>query len=217
MRHHGALLLRLDPVQQIHGAGLGIVEAGHLLSEQAQQKGLQVEVAVQQAELLEHQLGTFLALGAFVLVHLLAQDAADLFAGVDHALDRLVVGEMRVLADKSENAVERSQKVCGLLLGQVRVAAGGRGVFVLACVLTTGAFALLSRGILCGLLRAFIAGSGFRRFGLRGGRHGGQAQRQQQHAYGSSKQRQGLPLRRGKKDGASGTHGEDGLAAPVCF
>ncbi len=65
------LFLHADPVEHVHGLGLGVVIGFDLLLQQRQQKRLQVEVAVQQAELLEHDLVALQPLGSFILVEFL--------------------------------------------------------------------------------------------------------------------------------------------------
>jgi hypothetical protein len=59
---HRLLLLDVHPVQHVNGLGFGVVVGLDLLLEQRQQKGLEGEVAVQQAELLEHNLAALHAL-----------------------------------------------------------------------------------------------------------------------------------------------------------
>ncbi len=77
VRHHRLLLVDGHPVEQVHLLGLVVVEAGNLLGEQAEEEGAHLEVLVEQAELLEHQLAALHALGALVLVELLAQLRVD--------------------------------------------------------------------------------------------------------------------------------------------
>ena len=67
VRQHRLLLVRAQPVEQIHGLGFGIVVSGDLLFQQRHQKCSQVEVARQQSKFLEHQLGAAQPLGIFVL------------------------------------------------------------------------------------------------------------------------------------------------------
>ena len=68
VRHHRLLLVRIDPVEQVHGLGLGVVVGFDLLLEERQQKGLELEILVEQAEFLEHDFVALEALGAFVFV-----------------------------------------------------------------------------------------------------------------------------------------------------
>jgi hypothetical protein len=58
----GLLLVDIDPVEHVDGLGFGVVVGFDLLLEQGQQEGLEVEVAVEEAELLEDD---FVALEAF--------------------------------------------------------------------------------------------------------------------------------------------------------
>ena len=68
VRQHRLLLVGVDPVEHVHGLGFGVVVGFDLFLEQRQQKRLELEVAVEQAELLEHDLVALQALGAFVFV-----------------------------------------------------------------------------------------------------------------------------------------------------
>jgi hypothetical protein len=86
MREDGLLLIRLDPVQQIHRLRLVVVEPGNLLRQQGDHKRLKAEIAVEQSELLEHDLRAGKALRSFVLVEFLAQILIDLVAGDQFAL-----------------------------------------------------------------------------------------------------------------------------------
>ena len=65
---HRLLLVDVDPVEHVDGLGFGVVVGLDLLFEQREQEGLEVEVAVEQAEFLEHDFAALQALGAFVFV-----------------------------------------------------------------------------------------------------------------------------------------------------
>ena len=67
----GFLLFGVDPVEEVYGLGFVVVEAGDLLGEQANEEGLEVEGAIEQAELLEDDLGALEALGGLVILHAL--------------------------------------------------------------------------------------------------------------------------------------------------
>ena len=82
------LLVDGHPVEHVHGLGLGIVVGFDLLLEQGQQERLQVEVAVEQAELLQHDFAALQALGAFVFLELLVQVRLHGVARGELALDR---------------------------------------------------------------------------------------------------------------------------------
>ncbi len=72
---HRLLLLDVDPVEHVDGLGLGVVVGFDLLLEQRQQKGLEGEVAVEQAKLLEHDFVALEALCVLVFVELLLEVA----------------------------------------------------------------------------------------------------------------------------------------------
>jgi hypothetical protein len=84
----------LYPVEHIYGLGLVVVEASDLLCEQRDEEGTQVEVAIEQAELLEDDLGAFEPFGAFVFGKLLLQVAGDFVAGDELALDAVDDGQL---------------------------------------------------------------------------------------------------------------------------
>jgi len=77
---HRLLLFRLNPVQQIHRLGLVVVKTRHLLRQQRDHERLQLEVAIQQPELLQHNLRPRQALRSLVFVELFAQIPGDLVA-----------------------------------------------------------------------------------------------------------------------------------------
>ncbi len=82
------LLVDRHPVEHVHGLGLGVVIGLDLLLEQGQQERLQVEVAIEQAELLQHDFAALQALGALVLLEFLVQIRLDGVARGELALDR---------------------------------------------------------------------------------------------------------------------------------
>ena len=75
------LLVDVYPVEQVDGLGFGIVEGFNLLIEKREEKRLEVEVAVEEAELLEDDFSALETLGAFVLVEFFFQIAFDRGAG----------------------------------------------------------------------------------------------------------------------------------------
>jgi hypothetical protein len=91
------LLLDVDPVQHVDGLGFGVVVGLDLLFEKRQQKGLEVEVAVEQAEFLEDDFAALEAFGALVLVELFFQIAFHFGAGGDLALDVALDGQPGLL------------------------------------------------------------------------------------------------------------------------
>ena len=66
MRQHRLLQVRFNPVEQIHGFVLRIVIAGHLFLKQRNQKRLEIKIARQQSELLEHLFGALQAFGILI-------------------------------------------------------------------------------------------------------------------------------------------------------
>ena len=53
---HWLLLLGIEPIEQVHSFGLGIVVAGDLLLEQRYKKFPKIEVTRQKAKLFQYQL-----------------------------------------------------------------------------------------------------------------------------------------------------------------
>ena len=100
MSQHGFLLLDVDPIQHVNGLGFGVVVGLDLLLEQRQQKRLESEVAVQQAELLEHDLAALHALGALVFLELLFQIAFDRSPGSDLSLHSALDGQAGFVGGK---------------------------------------------------------------------------------------------------------------------
>ena len=87
VREDGLLLVGLDPVEHVDGLGFVVVVAGDLLGEQADEEGAQVEVAVQQAELLQDDFRSLQPLGALVFFEALLQVLAYFVACDQPALD----------------------------------------------------------------------------------------------------------------------------------
>ena len=90
---HRLLLVELDPVEHVDGFGFGVVVGFDLLFEQREQKGLEGEVAVEEAELLEDDFALLHALGALVFVEFLFEVAFNGVAGGDLALDLALDGQ----------------------------------------------------------------------------------------------------------------------------
>ena len=125
VRHHRLLLLDRHPVEQIHLLGFVVVEAGNLLGEQAQEERPHLEALVEQAKLLEHEFAALHALGALVLVELLAQFGVDGGAGDEPALHRALDLEVGVFADEVQDLVLGGEQGL-LLLGREDVVGGDR-------------------------------------------------------------------------------------------
>ncbi len=111
---HGFLLVDADPVEHIHGLGLGVVVGLDLLFQQGQQKGLEVEIAIEQSEFLEHDLAALHALGVLVVVELLIQIAFHGGAGGEPALDLALDGQAGLLRGELEQFVDQSEELLGL-------------------------------------------------------------------------------------------------------
>src|SRR6266851_3913778 len=117
MRQHGTLQIGRHPVQQIYSFGFGIVIAGYLLFEQADEKCLQIEIFRQQAEFLQHQLSAFQALDVFVLGHVFLQVGNNFLTAGQTALDPMLDGKRSVFAGKVEDGVHVAEELLSLLGG----------------------------------------------------------------------------------------------------
>ena len=126
---HRLLLLDVHPVEHVDGLGFGVVVGFDLLLEQRQQKGLEGEVAVQQAELLEDDFALLQALGALVFVEFLLQVAFHGGAGGELALDGALDGQAGLLRGELDAVHRPRQKsLLGLLGGDVGLSLfGGLG------------------------------------------------------------------------------------------
>ena len=100
------LIFGLDPVEEVYGFSLVVVEAGDLLGEELEEEGAEVEVTVEQAEFLEDELGALHAFGVSVFVELLLEISGDLGARDEAALDGAADGEMGVFADELRDLVD---------------------------------------------------------------------------------------------------------------
>ena len=114
VRQNRLLIVHAHPVQHIHGLGFGVVIRFNLLGEQSQQKGLEGKVAVQQAELLQHDLVALHALGAFVLIELFFEVPLHLGAAGDlGGLTLLLMGERPVSPEEElSSSSSTSEKSC---------------------------------------------------------------------------------------------------------
>ncbi len=120
MRQHRLLLIRLNPVQQVHRLRLVVVEPRNLLRQQRQQKRPQMKVAVQQAELLQHDLRPLHPLRALVLVELLLQIAIHLIARDQFALhaDARSAASYRLLTKSRISSTDRNSSfACSFVIG----------------------------------------------------------------------------------------------------
>ena len=122
------LLVDVNPVEQEDGLAFGVVVGLDLLLEEGQEKGFEGEVAVQQAELFEHDFALLEALGAFVLLEFLVEVGFDGGAGGDLALDLALDGQAGLLGGKLDEFVDQAEQLLGLLGGDVGFRLGLAGV-----------------------------------------------------------------------------------------
>ena len=112
---HRLLLFDAHPVEHVNGLGLGVVIGFDLLLEQRQQKGLEGEVAVEQAELLEHDFIALQALGALILLEFLFQIAFDLGARGDLALDIALDGQAGLVGGELDQLINQAEELARLI------------------------------------------------------------------------------------------------------
>ena len=108
VRQHRLLLVRLDPVKQIHRLRLVVVKPCNLFRQQRKQKGAKMKVPVKQAELLQHNLGALHPLRAFVLVELLPEVLIHLIARDQFPLHTVLDRQLRIGAGEAEDLVHRA-------------------------------------------------------------------------------------------------------------
>ena len=99
------------PVEQVDGLGLGVVVGLDLLLKQRQQERLQLEVAVEQAELLQHDFPALQALGALVFLELLVQVSLHRGAGGELTLDRALDGQPGLLRGELEELIDQRKQL----------------------------------------------------------------------------------------------------------
>ena len=109
MRHHRLLLFHRNPIQQIDGLCLRIVITGYLLAQQRHQQLFQIEVAGQQAKLLQYQFRALQTLHILVL-HVLGQVGFYFIATGEAALDLLLDRQTSLLAIEGQNLIDRVEK-----------------------------------------------------------------------------------------------------------
>ena len=129
------LLVDVDPVEHVDGLGFGVVVGFDLLLEQGEQKGLEVEVAVEQAELLEHDFVALEAFGVLVVVEFFLEVALDGGAGGELALDRALDGQPGFIGGELDELVDQRKELLGLLggdVGRAHLACRGRAGLVAA-------------------------------------------------------------------------------------
>ena len=116
---HRLLLLNVHPIQHIYGLVLGVVIGLDLLFEQRQQKRLEGEVAVQQAELFEHDLIALQAPRALVLLELPLEVIFHGCAGSDLALHLTLDGQPGFVGGKLDERIHQGKELALLLGGDL--------------------------------------------------------------------------------------------------
>src|SRR6185312_16890943 len=104
--------------------GFGIVVAGDLLFEEADEKGLEVEVLVEHSEFLEHDFGALKAAGILAILHFVIEILDDGVAVGEAALDAMFDGELGVVGGELENGVHGGEELFGLFGGDVSFGLG---------------------------------------------------------------------------------------------
>jgi hypothetical protein len=117
------LLFNVDPIKHENSLGFGVVIGFDLLLEQRQQEGLEGEIAVEHAELFEHNLAPLKALGAFVFVELFFQVAFDSGAVGDLALYVALDRQTGLLRGKFDQFINQGKELASLFRSDV-----GRGL-----------------------------------------------------------------------------------------
>src|SRR5437879_13215499 len=103
MRHHHALLGRIDPVGNEKLPALGVVEPGNLLCEQFDQEGLQLEPFRDEAKLLERSLVGVALLRLLLFLHAADYVFADFLARENAFLERREYRQVEHLAHLRQN------------------------------------------------------------------------------------------------------------------
>ena len=93
MDEDGLLGFGIEPVEEVDGAGFGVVVASDLLFEEGEHEGLEVEVLVEEAEFLEDDFAALHAFGVFIFVELVVEVLFDGGAAGEGALDLLLEGQ----------------------------------------------------------------------------------------------------------------------------
>ena len=125
---HRLLLLDVHPVEQVHGLGFRVVIGFDLLFEQREQKGFQLEVAVQQAEFLQDDFAALEAFCALILLEFLLQIAFHGCAGGDLTLDCAFDGQAGLLRGELEQFIDQREELSGLFGGDAGLSLfGGLG------------------------------------------------------------------------------------------
>ena len=119
------LLFDAYPVEHVDGFGFGVVVGFDLLVEQGEEKGLEGEVAVEEAEFFEDDFAFLETLGALVLVEFLFEVAFDGGSGGELALDGGFDGQAGLLRGELDEFVYQGEELLGLVGGDVGFFFGG--------------------------------------------------------------------------------------------
>ena len=117
VRQHRLLLVRRNPVEQVHRLGFGVVKSGHLFAQQAHELAMQIVVGRQQSELDQNRLRPLEPLGVLVLAHALLDVAGDRLARDELALHRMLDGQSGIVTGEAQDLVDRTKEFLLLLLG----------------------------------------------------------------------------------------------------
>ena len=127
MGEHWLLLVDVDPVKHVDGLGFGVVVGFDLLLEQREEKRLEVEIAVEHTEFLEHDFSALEAFCVLVVVEFFLEVAFDGSAGGELALDGAFDGQAGFGGGELDELVDERKELFGLLGGDVGGRLGGVG------------------------------------------------------------------------------------------
>ncbi len=113
MGHHRTLHLRLIPVEQVHGAGLLVIVAGHLFGKQFDKKTVQIEGTRQEPKFFLHELRALKADAVSIVVEFVADVFFHLWAADDGPLDLFLDRQAGIFAGKTQNLIHRAEKFFG--------------------------------------------------------------------------------------------------------
>lgn len=122
----GFLGIGVEPVEEVDCAGFGVVIAGDLLGEKAEEEGAEIEVAVEKAEFFEDDFTALHALGVFVVFKAQLEVGLDFSAGDEASLDLVMDGKAGFSGGEVEEIVDGFEKLFGLLWGDAGGGLGGR-------------------------------------------------------------------------------------------
>ena len=116
VRQHRLLLVRLDPVQQIHSLRLVVVKPSDLLRQQRKKKGAQMKVAIEQAQTSSAQSRSAPYASRLRPRRTSPEVLVDLIARDQFALHSVLNRQLRVGAGEAEDLVHRAKELLRLLL-----------------------------------------------------------------------------------------------------